>query len=254
MFHTAVYSASIANGTVLLQVAAIADPFMATSGNGLLVNGDAPFLWKIAGVGTNLTRVQLTSATLRDYAPFDIGPVNVGTAIESPARTADLRPGMIQLATNEELDVFGVQSNAGAQRITVAVWMGDSPPRTDQRRVFTMHWTASTTLTANAFTQFQPVFDNGLPSGTFAIVGSRAISAGGLVHRFIPKGRQAARPGGLMVQAQDGYPLDGSRYSDPIDNWGEWMRFTNTTIPLVEVFSGTADTTEEGYIDMVQVA
>jgi hypothetical protein len=253
MFHLALYSASIANGSVLVQVAQVADVVVAPSGNGFLVPGIVNKLMRVAAFGTNLTRVQLTSASLRDYAPFDVGPVNVGTLVATPANFADFSNNPIPLAVNEELDAFGVQSNAGAQRITVGVWFCDGPVRSNDQRAFTVHWTATTTLVANAWTAAPITFDNGIPSGTFAIVGSRMISAGAAFHRWIPRGGPAYRPGGFAGQAQSFNPLDGSRWSDYVSNWGEWMRFTNTTPPQCEVFSISADTTEEGYLDLVQV-
>ena len=254
MFHLSLYSASIANGSVLLQVAAVADPVIAPSGNGFLVPGTINKLMRVAAVGTNLTRVQLTSASLRDYTPFDVGPVNVGTLIASPANFADFSDAPIPLAVNEELDAFGVQSNAGAQRITVGVWWADRPVQPNTQRGFTVHWTATATLSANAWTSTSVTFDNGIPSGTFAIVGSRCITAGALFHRWVPRGGAPYRPGAFAGQAQSFNPVDGSRMSDYVNNWGEWMRFTNTTPPTVEIFSISADTSEEGYLDLVQVA
>lgn len=253
MFHLAAYNASIANGTALLQVAAVSDPVVAPSGNGFLVPGTINRLMRVAAFGTNLTRVQLTSASLRDYAPFDIGPVNVGTLIATPANFADFSDSPLPLSVNEELDAFGVQSNAGAQRIGVFVWLADGPIRPYTGRFFTVHWTASVTLTANGWSALSFTLDNGIPSGTFALVGSRMISAGAVAHRFIPRGGAPYRPGGLAGQAQSFNPLDGSRGSDYVANWGEWLRFTNTTPPQIEVFSISADTTEEGYLDLVQV-
>jgi len=253
MFHLSVYNASIANGAVLLQVAAITDPVVAPSGNGFLVPTVINKLMRVAAFGTNLTRVQLTSASLRDYAPFDVGPVNVGTLIATPANFADFSDAPIPLVVNEELDAFGVQSNAGAQRIGVGVWWCDGPVKNNTNRPFSVHWTAAATLVANAWSATPIIFDNGIPSGTFAIVGSRMISAGAVFHRWIPRGGPAFRPGGFAGQAQSFNALDGSRWSDYVANWGEWMRFTNTTPPMVEVFSISADTTEEGYLDLVQV-
>lgn len=253
MFHLALYSASIANGSVLLQVAAVADVVVAPSGSGFLVNAQVPRLMRVAGVGTNLSRVQLTSASLRDYTPFDVNPVSAGTTIASPAPVVDFSDAPLPLAVNEELDAFAVQSNAGAQRATVGVWFCDGPTKPDNRRPFTVHWTATTTLTANAWTAVPITFDNGIPSGTFAILGSRAKSAGALFHRWIPRGGSAFRPGGFAQQAFTDNPMDGSRYSDYVPNWGEWLRFTNTTPPQCEFFSGSADTTEEGFLDLVQV-
>lgn len=248
MFHLALYSSSIANGTTLLQVTQVSDAIIAPSGNGFLV-GALSNLMRVAANGTNLTRVQLTSASIRKYAPFDVGGVNVGTAIESPAVMLDWRDQPIPLAVNEELDAFAVQSNAAPQTERVAVWFCDGAIRPVRGRYFSVHWTSSTALTANAWSAVTPTLDNGIPSGTFKLVGSRAISAGGLYHRFIPRQGPAFRPGTFMYQAQDGFDLNNDRYG----NLGEWLTFTNTTLPQIEMFSGSADATQEGYLDLIQV-
>jgi hypothetical protein len=249
-FHMALYDASIANGAVLLQVAAISDPVIAPAGNGLLVHQLVPKLGRVVAVGTNLTRVQLTSGSLRRFTPLDLAPVNVGTAIESPSRIYDLVDEPYDLAVNEELDAFGVQSNAGAQRIRVAVTFCDGPFKPIRSRGFSVHFTNTITLAANAFTGFQPTFDSGLPSGTFVLVGARILSATGLFFRVIPRGGSSLRPGGMMVQAQDTYIMARQRRGD----LGEWMRFSNTTPPQIECFAGAADTSVEGYLDLVQVS
>src|SRR5258708_9911958 len=225
MFHFATYNASIANGTALIQVAAIADPVLAPSGSGFLVPGVINKLMRVAAFGTTLTGGQLTSASLRGYAPCDVAPVNVGTLIGTPASYADFSDNPIPLATNEELDAFGVQSNAGAQRIGVGIWMCDGPIRPVTQRAFTVHWTSTFTLTANAWSSTAITFDNGIPSGTFAIVGSRMISARAVFHRWIPRGGTAYRPGGFAGQAQGVNPVDGSRWSDYVPNWGTWLTF-----------------------------
>lgn len=249
MFHLAMYDASIANGSTLLQVAAVADVLLAPAGSGFLVNQTVPYLARVYANGTNLTRVQLTSGSIRDLAPFDVGPVNVGTKVESPARLLRFDKAPFLLKPNEELDAFGVQSNAGAQRIRIACVFSDGPINPVGGKMWSMHWTATTTLTANAWSTLSPTFDNGLPSGTFAVVGSRFISAGALYHRIIFRNQQAVRPGGPAQQAQDDYPADGTRYGE----MGQWGTFTNTTVPQFEVYSGSADTSEEGYLDLVQI-
>lgn len=254
MFHLALYDASIANGAVLLQIAALSDPVIAPAGSlGLLTNPAVPNIMRVSAVGTNLTRVQLISGTIRDLAPFDVGPVNVGTVIESPARGLFFDSMPFPLAVNEELDAWGVQSNAAAQRMTVAVTFCDGPVRPVTGRIWSLHWTASTTLVANAFTAVTPTFDNGLPAGTFAVVGSRCISAGALYHRHIPRAFPGmaflTRPGTYAYQAQDNYEAHNDRQG----GMGEWYRFTNTALPQIEIFSRSADTSEEGYFDLIKV-
>lgn len=247
-FHLALYHSQLPISAALSQITQVADPVVAPSGNGFLV-GALNKLARVAGVGTNLTRLQLNSSSLRDYAPFDVGGVNVGTAIESPARYYDFGGAPLPLDTNEQLDAFGVQSNVAAQLATVGVWFADGPFRPVGGRMFSVHWTNGSALTANAFSAFTPTLDNGIPAGTFSLVGMRVLSAGALFARVIPRGGTPYRPGVMCVQAQDGLLDSGDRYG----GMGEFIRFTNTTMPQVEIFSGSADATQEGYFDLVQV-
>lgn len=250
MMHLAVYTSSIANGSVLLQVTQLADPIIAPLNNGFQVPPDLPYLGLAAGVGTNLTRFQLTSGSIRKLFPWDFEPVNVGTAIESPARVHNFMGAPYPLTANEELDAFALQSNAAAQREYVAVIFTDGPVRPLIGPIQTIHATSSTTLTANAFTACALTLDNGLDGGTYAVMGARCFSAGALFFRFVPRGGgNPKRPGGLAVQARDGLNADGQRYG----GWGEWLRFSNTAVPQIEVLSTSADTSEEFYLDLMKV-
>lgn len=254
-FTLALYDASIANGSVLLSVAGVSDVVLAPANAGFLIPGadvSGPALSKlvrVAAVGTNLTRAQLTSYTIRQTAPYDISPVNVGTVIESPPRMMDWGQAPLQLKTNEELDASALQSNAGAQRATVAIWLADGPLQPVKGNMFTMHWTAAPTLTANGWTQTPITFDNGLPEGILAIVGMSAFSASGLFARIAPRTGGANRPGVFCYQARDGYDIYAQRYGA----MGEFMRFQNTQPPQVEFFARAADTAVEGYFDMMIV-
>jgi len=249
-FHLALYSASIASAAANVQLAAVADPVFAPAASGLLVNGLWPNVMRVCGVGNLLNRAQLNSASIRDFTPFDLNPVNVGTAIESPGRYLDFSGAPIPLKVNEELDVFVTNSAATATQTTVGIWFSDSPPMPVKGRVFSVHWTITATFAAAGFTAFTPIFDSGLPSGTFALVGSRLKSVSGLFHRFIPRGGAPNRPGTTSCQAYDDHPEMFDRYGA----MGEWMRFTSTTPPQIEAFQLAADAAAEGFLDLIQVA
>ena len=249
-FHLALYSASIASVTANLQLAAVSDVAIAPAGNGFLVNAALPKLIRAAGVGNLLNRFQLSSASIRDHTPFDMNPVSVGTVIGAPAPFQDFGDQPIVLSPNEELDAFVTNSGAGATQTTVGVWFADGPVAPVRGPLFSVHWTAAATLVAHAWTPTAITLDNGLPSGTFAIVGARFISASGLFARFIPRGGAAWRPGTFACQTDAAMLNAKDRYGA----MGEWMRFTNTTPPQVEYFALAADTAEEGYIDLIQVA
>jgi hypothetical protein len=250
MFHLAAYSAAIASAAANQQVAAVADPVIAPAGNGFLVNAGVPRIMRVAGVGNIMVRAQLSSASIREYTPDDIEPVNVGTLIGTPPRYIAWETNPLPLVPNEELDAYATNSASTSTQTTVGVWFADGPIRPVQGRMFSVRWTASATLTANGWTAFAVTFDNGIPSGTFAMVGSRMSSTGALFHRWIPRGGNPYRPGTFSAQADSGLAFPQDRYGQ----LGEWMRFTNTTPPQCEVFSGSADTAEQGILDLIQVA
>lgn len=249
-FHLALYNAAIASTTANTQLAALADPVIAPSNSGYLVPPVINKVIRVIGCGNLLNRAQLNSASIRDYTPFDVNPVNVGTAIESPVRELWLNDFPIPLVTNEELDAYVTNSGSSSTQTQVAVVFADGPTTPYKGRFFTVHFSNTVTLTAHAFTAFSPTLDNGIPSGTFAIVGARVNSATGLFFRFIPRGGLPYRPGSTMVQAYDQAPNWNDRYG----RMGQWLQFTNTTLPQIECFALSADTSVDGFIDLVQLS
>lgn len=250
-FHLALYYQSLAGNAALTQLNALGDQVIAPAANGYLVPGTINKVMRVAGVGGLLTRCQLNSPSIRDFTPFDMAPVNSGAVISTPAVFQDFRRNPIPLVTNEELDAYILNTGAGPTKTLVAVWFCDAPPQPVTGRVFTVHWTCATALAAaDAWSISTPVFDNGLPSGTFAIVGGRVESATGQFYRYIPKGGTPYRPGSFCSQAVGGWVTDQDRYG----NLGQWMTFTNTTPPLVEIFALAADATQAGFMDLIQIA
>jgi len=249
MYHTACFTSSIANGSVLLQVTQLADPIIAPANLGFLVKQEIPNLGMVCGVGTNLTRIQLSSGSIRKLFPWDMDSVNVGTVLENPVRYLDFMSAPIPLDITEELDAFALQSNAGAQNEYIFVNFTDGPVKPVSGRMQTMHAVGSTTLVANKWTAVSLTLDNGLDGGLYSIVGMSAFSAGALFARILPRGTTAFRPGVPAAQARDQSIPHPWRYG----GWGELMRFPNTAVPQVEFLSVSADTAEEVYFDLIKV-
>ena len=200
----------------------LGDVVLAPAANGYLVPPTINKVVRVVGVGNLLVRAQLNSASLRDYTPFDISPVNTGTVMNSPVCEQDFRDNPVPLTANEELDVFVTNSAAGPTRTTVGVVFADGPIAPVKGRVFTVHWTSAVALSAAfIWAAVTPVLDNGIPSGTFAIVGSRQKSATALFHRFVPRGGAPYRPGTTSQQSD----TDGQNRNDRYGQFGEWMRF-----------------------------
>lgn len=248
-FHLAVFTSSILNGAVLLQVTQLADPVIAASNNGFLIPPGLQNMAMVMGVGTNLTRFQLKSNKIDQMFPWDFEAVNVGTVFEAPPRVHDFHLSPYPLNVDDELDAYCVQSNAGAQQEYIGLILSDGPMRSVSGMIQTVHATSTTALTANKFTSCTLTLDNPLGGGIYSLVGLRAFSASGLFARVLPRSGPTNRAGGIMVQARDGMTIPEQRYG----GWGEWTRFSNTAIPAVECLASAADAAEEFYLDLIKV-
>lgn len=260
MFHVELFSSSIATGANLFgQVTYVqADAILPKLVNGVQVAPGLPRVMFVAGVAANLVHVRIQAPSMLPFPYPNLSPNNRGTAFESPPRVHDLRSRNIILAPTEEFDVFATQNAAGAQTpyVLVGFWDGNLAQQ-PTGKYFSVHWTATQTLNAGAWTQVTPIFDQGLPAGLYAMVGARTYSAGALFHRMFPAMAPLWRPGGIAVQAYDQLDEPNARGHDILSLgpgwWGEWMRFFQNVPPSVEIFSTTADTAEEGWFDLVQV-
>lgn len=274
MFHLELFSSSIATGAnTFAQVNYVkSDNVLAPLNNGVQVSPTLSMVHSVFGVSANLVHVRIQANSMQPYPYYTLSPNNRGTAFESPPRAWDMSFFPFPLRPTEELDIFATQNSGAGQTVYVAVQFTDgqriappvplNPPSLQQSayvpgRFFTVHWTASTTLTAGAWTQVQPVFDQSLPAGYYALVGARAFSATGLFFRMFPAMAPLWRPGGACVQAYDGLDIANQRYQnlwqENPSGWGVWLYFLQNVPPQVEFFATSADTAEEGWFDLVYV-
>lgn len=250
MFHLSAFTSSISNDGNLHQLANVPDSILPQSGSGLL-SSTLAYLMAIGFVGPNFNRGQMVAPSLRDYGNLDVEPGNVGTAWDSPPRMTDLTMKPIPLAVAEEWDLFAAQSGSGAQSEYGFLWSsnGQIDPL-GPKKIVQVHFSATNTLVAGQWSLIQMVLAQPLYPGTYQLVGARLKSAGALAFRIVPAGNpqaQAWRPGGIGVQSFDQMDWPRQRHG----GWGVWLMFTNTTVPQIEVLSTSADTSEEGIIDLV---
>jgi hypothetical protein len=251
MFHTSAFSSSIANDGALHQLTEIPDSILPASGAGLLSSRLA-YLMALAFAGVSLTRGQFQAPSLRDYGNVDVLPINIGTVFESPPRVDDFSRKMVPLAMSEEWDAFAAQNNAmNAEIETGFLWSSDGNiDPYPAKKVVQGRWTASITLALGKWSLIQVTLAQPLTAGQYALVGARCLSAGALAFRFVPSGSSTGnvlRPGGVAVQTEDQLDHPNQRKG----GWGKWLDFTNTTVPQIEIFSLSNDTSEEGIIDIV---
>lgn len=250
MQHLEIYSSVVASTATLAQLTAIKSNIYPTTNNGFLVQ-QLNKIGAAAIVGTGAIRGQLQSASLRTQPFIDLVPVNRGTVFESPVRFTDFMQAPLQVRSNEELDLFASISASGST-CTGLVFFVDGPVRpASSTNAITVHATATTTLTAGAWSAASFSLDTSLDPGTYSIIGMRCYSATGIAARLIPNsGSQTYRPGVPMVQAYDGYDFRYARYGA----MGQFITFATTALPQVEIFANSADTAEELWLDLTQVS
>lgn len=272
MFHLELFSSSIASGAnTFAQVTYVAtDAILPQLNNGMQVSPDLPFIHSVFGVGANMVHVRAQANSMLPFPYPTLSPNNRGSAFESPPRHWDYSRNPFPLKPTEEFDIFATQNSGGGQTQYIAVQFCDGPavpiasvinppslrdsPATPGR-FFTAHATATTTLTAGAFTQVQPTFDQALYAGYYAILGMRVFSATGLFFRLYPVMGPKWRPGGACVQAYDSLDIPGQRYipgwQQMFMSWGAWIAFYQNVPPKIEIFATAADTAEEFWYDLL---
>lgn len=246
MFHIAGYQAS-ADQASLAAISAIADPVLTVSGDNIQVPTAVPTLGMVFAFGVSLTRAQMQSPSLRRLFNPEVRPINRSATPLDPLPIWDMMTRPIPLDAGEQIQAYTSEDGAGATQMGVILAFADKAIAPSADPYFTIRATASQTLTAYAWTNAIITLDQVLPVGTYAIVGARAESTGGLAFRFVFQ-NQTPRPGGIMNVDALGVGNRGQRSG----NWGEWGTFDNTTIPTVDFLSGSADTSEVLAIDLVK--
>ena len=272
MFHAELFSSAIATGAgTFAQLNYVtADAILTPIINGVQVSTTLPNLHSVIGIGSHLAELRVQANSMLPFPYITMNPNNRGGVVESPPRIWDLSHWPLALKPTEELDVFATQDSGGSETEYVLVQFCDglpvqlpiavNPPGiaaapTTPGRFFTAHWTASTTLSAGAWTKVTPAFDQALYAGSYALVGARVKTATGLFFRLYPSFGPLWRPGGSCSQSFDGMDPSNQRYQSSYgsrpEGWGVWLNFYQNTPPAVEIFATSADTAEDGWFDLV---
>ena len=273
MFHAELFSSSVANGTTTpAQVTYFTpDNILPKLVNGMQVSPDLPFLHSLFGISTHLVQVRAQANSMLPFPYPSLNPNNrSASAFESPPRHYDFSKTPIPLKPTEEFDIYITQNGSTSETVYVLTQFTDNNPMAlpmpinpvairdspaTPGRYFSVHWTASVTLSAGGWTQVAPVFDQALYAGYYALIGARCFSATGLFFRMFPAMGPKWRPGGICVSAYD--QLDPPRqrgfngWAPAFDGWGVWLTFFQNVPPQVEFFAVSADTAEEGWFDLV---
>jgi hypothetical protein len=247
MFTTIAWSASV-DQVALAAIAAVPDPHVRVNINDIIVPTALANLVGSAGIGINLTRVQLVSPSLRRLLNLEVAPFDRTALPAVPFKLHDLRDNPIKLDGEEALNAFTAEDGAGATRMNALAWIADGPIVPIKGDIRTVRVTAATTLVAFQWTNAALTFDQSLPAGRYQLVGARFASAGLLCARAVFPGNPW-RPGVIGIVADSGPEGEIFRRG----NWGVWGEFTHNTPPTIDFLSATADAAETGELDLIKV-
>lgn len=247
MHHTSAYVGTVAQATEI-DLPAITDSYFVIQNGHLLPQRPIQILYA-AAMGTLLTRARISTPTLAVITtPFirDISPaLNVG----NPQIFANYSQDPLQLAALEEIVMFQTDSAATSEVNAAILGFNIQSAPQPAGSVFTIRGTSAATLVANAWTNVGTVtWQNQLPTGLYAVVGGVFFSAGCIAGRLVLE-NTAFRPGGLGITAITNRTDLLFRFG----NLGMWGQFHNYAMPQIEFLSGSADTAEEIYLDLVKI-
>jgi len=226
---------------------ALSDPHVRISDDDLWIPSLLPMLAAYYALGATLTLARLESPTLRTLTPIDVIPFDLSTEPESPPNLVYQGHAPKLVGGGEALNLKVTDSTADL--IYGLVWLCDGPLTPVVGEIFTVKATATTTLTAKAWTNGSLTFAQTLPKGRYQVVGMRAKSAGLIAARLVFPG-YAWRPGCIGNDA----------YNDKINSefrfgrMGVWGEFDHDVPPTVDFLSISADTSEEVWLDLIKIA
>lgn len=243
------FDSSIAVGSALVDCKSIADAGMATqSGDGYVVDKRMKKLYAAWAFGGHLTRAQIQTPTFNQLAYQEIIGKSLAAAAAYERNNSDYYGAAGRALTeNETLIAQVIQNNSVAENDRVFALVGDADPAPVKDPYFTIRFTMSTTLVADAWTNCAITLDRNLPAGNYKVVGMKVYSAGGLAFRLRIVGSEYA-PGGMCVQSIEAlspeWQLNG--------NLGVWGTFAQNLLPTIDILSTSADTSETGEMQLVK--
>lgn len=248
MQHLAAFAESIDPAGALVNLAAVNDDSLFTSGDDVRVPNELPFLLGEAALldGTAEDQAQIQSPSLRQVANIDLEPIGEGLVWGDPAEYQYHPHAPLPLRGDEAIN-FLVNSNPAAAALHYGlVWFGDGPQQAVNGNVYSVRATATLTAVATAWVNATLTFAQDLPVGMYDVVGMRCRVAGGVAARLNFIGG-AWRPGVPAVANMD--DVVGSEFR--FGRSGVFGSFHTNTPPSLEVIAAAGAVTPVVILDLI---
>ena len=199
--------------------------------------------------GVNLTKVTLVTPRSRQVVPPVLYPIQGTVTPPDRPHVWDRRTNPFTINAIEEISV---QANIGgaANAINTAImFMGESLDPVPTGDIYALHGVSATAAVANTWTQVTVSWDQTIPAGNYAVIGSQHQSTNAIAHRFYFRNKNL-RPGMLSITALTNIG-EPSYY---FGGWGQLGQFNTTAYPFIEVYCNGADASHDIVMNMVKVS
>lgn len=253
MLTTVAWSQSVDPAGAFVQLNAVADQHVRVTGADIQCPALSQCVVLAGGAETTVAPImRFSSPSQRRRTTTYLAPLNTGAAAAvepaSPAAVLDMRTTPIPLVIGEQLNAELNSNPAAAQIQWMVAWLADAPITPITGPMFTVRATGTTTLVAQSWSNVPITLTEDLPRGRYQLVGMHALSAGMVAARAVFVGG-TWRPGCLGNDSVADIASSIFRYG----TMGAMGEFEDTDQPTIDVLSVSADTTEEFFLDLIQL-
>lgn len=246
-WHVLIYQGSGVS-TATTDMTPVPDPIVAIQNGHYLPHQDL-FLYGAWAGGTTLDSATIVTPRSRQVVPPRMYPIDA--TLEPPDRPhiIDRRMNPFKLNAVEEISIQTTYSSTTSTASYFVMLVGTGQQGVPAGDIYSLHGTATTAAVANAWTQLAITWDQTIPAGTYAVVGSNHVSASAVAHRFIFKDA-ILRPGFLSLQSI----ADMTAPDYYTGGWGLLGQFNTYTYPAIEVLCETTDASHDFVMNFIKVA
>lgn len=245
MFHLFAFDDTITN-TANDQINALNDQIFNITNNNFLPNQDM-YLPCFMVLGAGVSTARLSSPSLRQITQPQLYPIHPTLSPTTDPNYVDYLTRPLVIRGGEELQLQVTGSSTANTHVTGLGWALTSVDPVPAKDQITLLGTGTTACVANVWTDITYTLSDQIPSGQYALIASRHVSANAQAHRWIMD-NDYWRPG---------YSSDttlGARQPlfMPPAVLGVMGYFRNTSMPRLQVLANGTDATHTVFLKVAR--
>lgn len=246
-FHTAAYRGAVGAGLTDVDIAAVNDGQLTIANSHFVLQDRARLVWA-AGFGVNLSRLLLDTPKMRIVGLPSLVPINVVATVPNPVNVVDMHEWQVLLDKVDEIAVKASSTDAGAQTMTAVVGFQFAYKQPAAMPSYRIRLTGAITAVAGSWVNGTMTLQQSIPRGTYQVAGMDVVGTNLLAARLQFAG-SGWRPGVIARNAVSSVPHPMFQSSA----MGVFGEFDSINLPNLEILSGGANTSQEIFLDLIQI-